>query len=393
MAKVLFFNSPMYGHVLPTLPLVEELVARGEQIIYYLTDEFAQDVCRAGATMRSYTSTMKHNRPAGRFSRLLSEECQYVLPQIIERVRGERPDYIIYEENCLWGRILSQAFPVPAISCRASLAVNEHFSHIPHLLDQGSSTATFKLLVDTLQDLAPLADLCAAYRLPVPQQDIDSLFFHAEQLNIIFASRLVQPAGETFDERFVFVGSTTAEKHGFRSEDRLVPTLPTLYISLGTIYNEQPDFYRLCLQAFAEQPWKIILAIGKSVDPAQLGPVPETVSIYDTVQQCVILQQTSLFITHGGLNSLMEALYYGVPMVIIPQMPEQVITARRILDLGVGVMLDRDALTIEALREAVATLLRDSEVREHMGDVQKEVQRAGGVKLAVDAIQRFVSTR
>ncbi len=53
MAKVLFFNSPMYGHVLPTLPLVEELVARGEQIIYYLTDEFAQDVCRAGATMRS----------------------------------------------------------------------------------------------------------------------------------------------------------------------------------------------------------------------------------------------------------------------------------------------------------------------------------------------------
>lgn len=397
MAKVLFFNSPMYGHVLPTLAIVQELVHRGEQVIYYLTDEFAQSIHAAGATFRRYESTMKNNRPEGRFSSFLAAECQYVLPQIIESVRREKPDYILYEDSCLWGRIVAHSFNVPIISCQSSLAVNKHFTHIPNLLDisqgQADATAPFKLIIETLNDLAPLADLCATYHLPAPAQDMDSLFFHAEEFNVLFISRLLQPAGDTFDDRFVFVGPPEAPQ--YPTSDLLAPpffpalVLPVLYLSLGTIYNLQPDFYRLCFQAFGGQPWHVIVSTGKQVDWAELGLVPENVHLHRSVPQLAILQHTALFITHGGLNSIMEALYYGVPVVIIPQMPEQVITARRIVELGVGIMLDKNKLTVEVLQDAVQTLVQDVSLPARMKFVQEEVQASGGATHAVDAILQF----
>src|SRR5579883_936682 len=134
MAKSLFFNIPMYGHAAPTFGVVAELVDRGEEVTYYLTDDFAAAISATGATFERYESTLKDWRPRGRFSRLLVEECQYVVPQVIERVRASQPDYIIYEANCLWGRLLAGLFHVPTISCQASLAVNKHFSHISQLL-------------------------------------------------------------------------------------------------------------------------------------------------------------------------------------------------------------------------------------------------------------------
>lgn len=399
MAKGLFFNSPMYGHVIPTFAVVQELVTRGEQITYYLTDEFAQSIRAAGATFRRYESTMKNNRPLGRFSRYLAEECRYVIPQIIESVKSEKPDYIIYEANCLWGRILSHMFQIPIISCRASLAVNNHFSHMPYLLDtnQRAPAASFQLISDTLNDFAPLVDLCATYHLPPPEQNMNSIFFHAEDLNIIFVSRMLQPAGDTFDERFIFVGPPIAPRKTFSDTLNDLP-LPlsssaVLYISLGTIYNLQPDFYKLCFQAFGKQPWHVIIAVGQHVDYAELGPVPENFLLRPSVSQLDILQYADIFITHGGLNSIMEALYYGVPMVIIPQMPEQAISARRIEELGLGIVLDNKRLTTTVLQEAVYRLSHDSSFRAHMKPVQKEVQASGGAQRAAEAILRFVSQK
>jgi MGT family glycosyltransferase len=401
MARVLFLNLPMYGHVVPTLDVVRELVDRGEEVVYYLTDDFEEAISATGATFQRYESTLKDWRPQGRFSRLLAEECVAVIPQVIERVRDMQPDYIIYEANCLWGRLLAGLFPVPTISCRASLAVNAHFSHIPHLLDsaQGGafSSTAFQLLIETLNDLAPLADLCDTYGLPRQEQSMDSLFFHAEDLNIVFVSRLLQPGAETFDERFVFVGVPLDSRQVIpapfpvRLPEALA--LPVLYISLGTIYNAQADFYRLCFEAFGDQGYRGIVALGKGIDEAGLGPVPERFLLRSSVPQLAVLAQTDVFVTHGGLNSIMEALYYGVPMVLIPQMPEQMITAKLLAELGLGVVLEKESLTVEALQGAVQQLLGDPELSARLQRAQAEVRASGGARRAADAIQQFVSQK
>lgn len=401
MARVLFFNSPMYGHAVPTFNVVTELVERGEEVVYYLTDDFAEAIIATGATFQRYESTLQGWRPQGRFSRLLAEECQYVIPQVIERVRSEHPDYIIYEASCLWGRLLAGLFRVPTISCRASLAVNTHFSLIPSLLGASQagnvSPAPFQLLIETLNDFAPLTDLCAAYGLPRQEQTMDSVFFHAEDLNIVFVSRLLQPAAETFDERFVFVGPPLRSREAISIALDVhlaeASATPRLYVSLGTIYNAQPDFYKLCFRAFGDQAYRVITSLGKDIAETELGPVPENFLLRSSVPQLAVLRQTDVFVTHGGLNSIMEALYYGVPMVVVPQMPEQMITAKRLADLGLGIVLDKDALTSEALRDAVQTLSGDPGLSTRMKRAQEEVQASGGASCAADAILRFVSWR
>lgn len=400
MARVLFFNVPMHGHVVPTLDVVTELVERGEEVVYYLTDDFAEAVRATGARFEGYASALKDWRPQQeRFSRLLVEECRYVIPQVIERVRNAQPDYIMYEASCLWGCLLADLFPVPTISCRAGLAVNSHFSHVSYLLGatqgNGFSHAPFQVLAETLNDLASLADICTTYNLPHPELTMDALFFHAEDLNIIFASRLVQPEGETFDERFVFVGPSPGSRRGVSASwDVRLPgpaMAPALYISLGTIYNAQPDFYRLCFQAFGNRAYRVITSLGKGNIAAELGPVPENFLLCASVPQLAVLQQVDVFVTHGGLNSVMEALYYGVPMVIIPQMPEQMITARRLADLGLGVVLDKESLTSDALHHAVQNLSGDSGLRARMERAQTEVRASGGAQCAADAVLQFVS--
>ncbi|MFL5662042.1 MAG: nucleotide disphospho-sugar-binding domain-containing protein, partial [Ktedonobacteraceae bacterium] len=102
-----------------------------------------------------------------------------------------------------------------------------------------------------------------------------------------------------------------------------------------------------------------------------------------------ILRRTRLFVTHAGTNSVMESMYFGVPMVLIPQQPEQHMHAERVVDLGLGVMLDKGNVTASTLREAVERVAQDAAYRERAQRMQQSVRAAGGYQRAVDAIMQF----
>jgi MGT family glycosyltransferase len=105
-----------------------------------------------------------------------------------------------------------------------------------------------------------------------------------------------------------------------------------------------------------------------------------------------VLARAQAFVTHGGMNSLMESLYFGVPMVVVPQMVEQRVNAHRVAELGLGVTLPPEALTVDALREAVERV-DQSDVRERVKNMRRIVREAGGAKRAVDAILEFSRVR
>ena len=88
----------------------------------------------------------------------------------------------------------------------------------------------------------------------------------------------------------------------------------------------------------------------------------------------------------------MESLYYGVPIVAIPQMPEQAMTARRVEELGLGLMLDRSTLTAESLRLSVERIMTEPSFHTHVSAMQQHVHDAGGYKRAANAILTFASS-
>ncbi len=128
---------------------------------------------------------------------------------------------------------------------------------------------------------------------------------------------------------------------------------PVLFVSLGTIFTDRPEFYRTCIEAFADGSWQVAMTVG-DMDPAALGPLPPTVDARPRFPQPAVLRHASAFVSHAGMNSTMEALYYGVPMVTFPQMPEQAANADQVQELGLGERLDPETLTPDTLRAAVS---------------------------------------
>lgn len=120
-----------------------------------------------------------------------------------------------------------------------------------------------------------------------------------------------------------------------------------------------------------------------------LGPVPHNFLVSSYVPQLEILSRAHVFVTHGGMNSTMESLYYGVPMVAVPQMLEQALTARRITELGLGIALEKEAVNVTTLREAVERVANESTFRERVQNMQQITREAGGYQRGADAIMQF----
>jgi MGT family glycosyltransferase len=400
LATYVFLNVPSPGHVNPTLAVAQELVRRGERVIYYLTEDFHAAIEAMGATFRGYESQMSRlqrrgnvtpgSMPTNPLPLTMVNESTSVLPQVIERIRADQPDYILYDTMCLWAKIAARALHVPAILFCPSYASNGQFNPGRMMgagIGENSPFAAFRQVDDRL------AELCRAYGVePFPAQE---MFLGSEALNIVFIPKEFQPGGETFDEqRFVFVGPSIQprldESH-FPFEQLTGRT--TLYISLGTVFNNQAAFYNICFAAFKDEPWQVVLSTGRQVDPTTLDPIPANFLVRPQVPQLEVLQHTSLFVTHCGMNSTMESLYYGVPMVGVPQMPEQMMTARRIQELGLGTVLDKNTLTVEQLHATMKAALSNADYRTNAQAMQQHVRNAGGYKRAADAIMNFAQSQ
>ncbi len=389
MAKVLFFNMPLHGHVNPTLPIVRELVARGDEVVYFLTESFRGAVERAGARLHPYESSLEGISVGPGASHpplpvMMIAESRKVLPSLREAVRAEAPDFVVYDSLCHWGRILTRQLKLRGAISYPSYASNAVWSMSKAFLNQpGAPPPELFARMN-----AGLAELGREHGLP--GFDMQGLMTDAEPLNLVFLPRAFQPAGDSFDERFLFVGPSLQSQTRGGAGDFPLERLEaghTLYISLGTVFNDWPDFYRTCFTAFGDSPWQVVLSAGKAASQESLGAVPGNFLVRASVPQLEVLERTTVFVTHGGMNSTMEALHDGVPLVVIPQMAEQAVTAARVAELGLGLALDRASVTADSLRAAVERVAREPSFRERARLMRKEVRDAGGYRRAADALQ------
>lgn len=165
-----------------------------------------------------------------------------------------------------------------------------------------------------------------------------------------------------------------------------VDTDRLIYISLGTVFNQAMDFYKLCFAAFAETEYNVILSIGSQTQIAELGVIPANFIVRNYVPQIEVLQHSQLFITHGGMNSTSEGMYYGVPLIVLPQSADQPIVARRVAEIGAGIHLNQESLTARDLREAAERVLQDAAIRKLSVEMGDSFRAAGGYHQAVEEI-------
>ncbi|RTL43651.1 MAG: glycosyl transferase [Candidatus Melainabacteria bacterium] len=409
MSKYYFFSGPQSGNVNPTLAIAQGLVERGNQVVYYLTEEYRDVIESTGATFRSYNSVLKSsigkpqsdtqsNRDlqvsAPWINSNLVKECSIVVPNVLQDLNTEaKPDAIIYGQMALWGRMLAQILQIPAVLLRPTFASNEHFNLLETLHkmfytaeQRQERTLTFAKANKEMHEL------CEHYAIePFPVTDAMD---YGEPLTLVTQPRSFQYEGTTFDKRFHFVGPCILPRPDFSHFPlEQIESKPTLYISLGTAFNGNSEFYNMCFKAFSDTKWQVVQSIGNRLKLEQLDPVPNNFIVSPYVPQLDVLKRSDIFVTHGGMNSVMEGLSNGVPLVVVPQSGEQMLSAQRVEQLGIGLALHPRDVTVSSLRKAVEQISSQSSYRERASSLQEDIQRAGGYQTAVDAITTYTKNR
>jgi zeaxanthin glucosyltransferase len=163
---------------------------------------------------------------------------------------------------------------------------------------------------------------------------------------------------------------------------------PLIYASMGTILNGRVDVFRTIVAGLAKhKDLQLALSVGDQVDPEQIGPVPNNAIIVKRAPQLELLKQTSVCITHAGLNTVLESLTQGIPQVAIPVTFDQPGVAARIVHQQTGVVTSLDKLTADHLSTLLDEVLTNSIYQDNAGRLQKAIAKANGLSVAADLVE------
>lgn len=383
---VLFTTPPAPGHVYPTLPLVEELIDRGHRVTYISGRSLARELALAGASVVDLawepdTSTLSAR---GFTLETLSADLRAFLaaartlaPQLLDVLVADPPD-VVCADSVPLGPLLAGIFAAPMVSLVPTLATNAAFT--PAELIDGFTPDHPGMG----RYVGELIDWFTSYGQSVPHLP-DSETTPASP-SLVFVPREFQIAGDTFGDSFHFIGPSVPHRARQTPPWQPAPSgAPLLLVSLGTAFNNRPDFFASCAEAFADSAFHVVMATGGHFDPAGLGPLPPNVEIHRRVSQLAVLRHAAAFVTHAGMGSLMEALYHQVPTVAVPQVREQAVNAGRIEQLGLGALVD--APTADQLRTVTARVVDDPGIRANLAAIKNAINHAGGTATGADVIE------
>jgi len=347
MSKTVFFNIPAQGHINPSLPVIAELVRRGEQVICVNAEETRAAYVATGAQFVAYPylptldKLVKDSNDgdlAGNALELV-RVADLLLPMVIELIEREKPDYIIFDSLASWAKQAAGKLGIRAAAIFCTFVVVPG-SRPP--ISPAMALGLAQMMSRVILRFPAYWQLAAGMRRAhgVNGVGLMNALRNTGSLNIVFTSARFMFAPDRVNSTYRFVGPSFSQ----RPADTDFPFdqitgHPVVYISLGTINNENATFYRQCFEAFGSYPAQFILSVGKRTEIASLGSIPANFIVRNFVPQLEILQRTDLFVTHGGMNSIHEGLSYNVPLVVIPQQFEQAMLALLVARHGAGVAL------------------------------------------------------
>lgn len=160
---------------------------------------------------------------------------------------------------------------------------------------------------------------------------------------------------------------------------------------MGTIINNCSDFYNKCFEAFTGKDFQVILSVGNKIEISSLQHIPDNFVVRNYIPQLEVLKQVDVFISHGGLNSVSEALYYHVPVIAIPMVNDQPAVSKRINELGAGLALKMEEVTPDILLRTVHTILSNPIYKNNCINIGNSFIEAGGYKKAANDVINFIN--
>jgi zeaxanthin glucosyltransferase len=405
------------GHLIPTCALGRELMKRGHRVTMIASPDSESKILEQGIDCayigeKEYPpgSLIQFYDALGAASGLealrltvdkLAEKAQVLCrdaPGVIQKLGIE---VLLADQVESTGATLSEAMGIPFVSLCCALSLNRE-SAVPPFFTAWNYQDSWIGHTRNRAGLAamdylfnPVRKVLVAFRrdrgLSVRQED------HSDDTFSKLAQISQQVPEFDFPRRelpncFHYVGpmrNTSPQTVDFpynRLDGR-----PLVYASLGTLQNRNLEIFRTIAKACAELNVQLVLSLGRSNAEA-LGQLPGAPLVVSYAPQEDLLKRAALTITHAGLNTVLESLSCGVPMVAIPITNDQPGVGARIRWTGSGEVVPLAKLGVPSLNNAIRRVLEEQSYRVSARKIQQAIQRSGGVQQAADIIETVVQT-
>ena len=338
--KAIYYNIFGVGHIRPTLPLVRELCNRGVEIIYHSSPLRKDLIESSGAQFRNYGrddySASDYN-PNKNFVLQNIPAAKGLLPFLQNEIETIRPDFILYDSMAPWGYILGKIYNIPAFCTVTTLAFTQEEVQAAFMQNH--------IEIDEA-NLEAMSFFKSNFNLNILlEQALGAYGDH----NIVFTNETFNTPLHYPNKNFYFTGAQLSPFEKLEEKYLKAYGQKMIVMSFGTIVlNESPELLRHFIQLiedFKDSPdTKLILAVGnasnKKILQERFAPIPKHIVIEEFIPQQSLLKFADLFINHGGMNSISEALFFGVPQIVIPIANDHFVNAAQIEKLSLGVKAD-----------------------------------------------------
>lgn len=381
--------------VYPTLGVCAELINRRYSVSYATTERFSQRIREVGAKPVIFEAhRFGHAEPLLKLPRAADPNFWQVfasvlcpmwfiqtmtqLAQLESYYRKNPPDLIIYSRMCFSGKILATRLGVPAIQ------LAPHFAAYKNLLVrvEGSYTNPEPMLA-----FARLLDIFMSTQGVATEGNL----WLAEEMNICFVPKEFQMHGETFDDSFCFVGPCLIRPRRGIWVNK-ASGKPTVLVS-GSQADSDANYFKVVIEALSGSKFHVVLSLGGNLSEESLGAIPDNFEINREAYNIEVMPHAVLTICQAGMGTVMESLYYGVPVLAIPRTPVHAEVGYRVAELGVGACISEGELTSEGVSKCVNEVLNDPSLQNRMKSMQSVFNECGGAVLAADFIERGLGIR
>ncbi len=386
--RALFSFTGGSGHFLPTLPFSRVLRERGHEIMYACQEDMVPTVVSAGwDAVASGGSTLldpQARRPLAAVDRAAEESairCSFAgkiarerTDRLLEIAERWRPDLIVRDEVDFAGAAAAEVLGIP----HAAVVV---------------IAAGGFLRADVVEE--PLAALRSEHGLD-PAGAMGMLHRY---LTIVPGPPSFRDPGDPLPPtahcvRPAVVDQSEAPGLASIGSTRSSPGRPKVYVTLGTIFNQESgDLFQRVLAGLAALPVEVVATVGDQIDPTELGPLSSNVRVESFVPLVQMLHDTDVVVSHGGSGTVIGALAFGIPQVVLPLGADQPLNADRCVALGVGVALDALHASPTAIREATETMLTAETYRTRANRFRAEIASLPDGRHAGTLLEDLAETR
>ena len=384
--KIAWFCIPAHGHTNPTLGLVKALTESGHEIWYFSFEEFREKIEATGANFIAcdgYDFEMEDKGNADRVSKdkvyateLLVSSTLALDDMTTRALEKIKPDVVVSDSVAYWGKLAAMKHGLPYVSSTTTFAFNRYSAKY-----MKESVWDIVLMLFAMPRINKQLNRLREKGYPVKSL-LDIVQNDNETNTIVYTSRYFQPCADTFSKKYHFIGPSIRPitKPVEKTADK------TVYISMGTV-NQNREFFRNCINVLKPTGWQVIISMGTNTD--HFEDLPENIQVYESVDQMAVLSIADAFITHCGMNSASEGLYFGVPLVLFPQTSEQGAVAKRVEELGAGVRLK--SISGEDVLDALSKVISDPQFKTEAERVSESFKACGGAEEAKAFLEQIAA--